>query len=94
MISTSTLLAAVNATDFGAAIDPVMKNIVNPIIGFMFALGIVVFTYGVLTYVWGSEDGDARKKAKMSMLSGVIGMFIMMSAWGVVYLVSNTLKTL
>jgi len=82
--------STVNATTFGNAINPVIVNIVDPIIEFMFALAVVVFAYGVLKLIWGGEDD--RKQAKASMLSGVIGIFIMMAAWGIVYLVSNTVK--
>ncbi len=57
----------------------------------MFAIAIVVFAYGVFQVVWGGEE--SREKGKKSMLFGVIGMFIMMSAWGIIYLVANTVKS-
>ena len=94
MSSVSSFLAAVDASAFGKAIDPVIKNIVNPIIALMFAVAVVVFTYSVLQMVWGSSEGEARANAKRSMLYGVFGMFIMLSAWGFIYLISNTIKTL
>ena len=81
---------AVDATAFGNAVNPIVDNVVYPLIELMFAVAILVFAYGVLQLVWGGED--ARKKAKMSMLSGIIGIFVMMSAWGIVYLVANTVK--
>ena len=80
--------SSINATTFGNAVDPILTNVVDPIIELMFALAIVVFAYGVLQLVWGGEEG--RAKAKISMLSGIIGIFIMTTAWGIVYLVSNT----
>ena len=82
--------SSVNATTFGNAVNPILTNIVDPIIELMFAVAIVVFAYGVLKLVWGGEE--ARKKAKISMLSGIIGIFVMTAAWGIVYLVSNTVK--
>jgi uncharacterized protein YqgC (DUF456 family) len=87
------MMAAVDATTFGKVIDPVISNIIDPIVMFLFAVALVVFTYGVLKYVWGSSEGDDRTHAKNSMLGGIIGMFIMLSAWGIVYLISNTIKT-
>jgi len=81
---------AVDATAFGNAVNPIVDNVVYPLIELMFAVAILVFAYGVLQLVWGGED--ARKKAKMSMLSGIIGIFVMMSACGIVYLVANTVK--
>jgi len=82
--------STIDATAFGNAVNPILKNIVDPAIELMFALAIVVFAYGVLQIIWGSDDN--RQKAKVSMLSGIVGMFIMIAAWGIVYLVSNTVK--
>jgi uncharacterized membrane protein len=80
--------AAFDATAFGKVVDPVITNIVNPVIMLLFAVGIVVFVYGVFQVVWGGEE--ARQKGKMSMIGGIIGMFIMVSAWGIIRLISNT----
>jgi large-conductance mechanosensitive channel len=83
-----TARAAVDAAAFGKVVDPVIENIVNPILMLMFAVGIVVFVYGVFQIVWGGEEN--QKKGKMSIFGGLIGMFIMLSAWGIVRLISNT----
>ncbi len=93
MFFISQTYAAVSADAFGKAIDPVINHIVNPVVALMFAVALVVFTYGVLRYVWGSSDGDARTHAKYSMIGGIVGMFIMTSAWGIIYLISNTIKS-
>ena len=87
-------MAAVDAATFGRAVDPIITNVANPIIALLFAVGVVVFVYGVLQYVWGSAEGDARTHAKNSMIGGIIGMFIMLSAWGIVHLIANTIRTI
>jgi len=92
MSSISIAQAAVDANKFGQVLDPIISNIVNPVIWLMFGVAIVVFAYGVLQMVIHGDDADARKKGQMSILGGVIGMVIMLSAWGIVYLVSNTVK--
>ena len=83
--------AKVDAVAFGSVLNPIISNIINPVVELMFAVAIVVFVYGVFQVVWGGEE--ARKKGKASMWGGLIGMFIMMSAWGIIYLVSNTVKS-
>ena len=82
--------AAVNAQAVGAVLNPIISNIVTPIVELMFAFAALVFAYGVLQMVIHADDPDARSKGKMSILGGVIGMVIMMSAWGIIYLVANT----
>jgi uncharacterized membrane protein len=89
-ILASTAFAKVDATAFGRVVDPIISNIVNPLLLLVFAVALVVFVYGVLQVVWGGEE--ARKKGKASMVGGIIGMFIMTSAWGIIYLVANTVK--
>ncbi len=87
-------LAASTAEAFGNAISPIMKNIVNPIIEVLFAFAFIVFVYGVLHLVFGDPDSDARTKGKNSAIYGVIGMFIMVAAWGIINLISATIKSI
>ncbi len=87
-----TAFAAVDANAFGNVLNPIISNIIQPVVGLMFAVAIVVFAYGVFQPVWGGEE--ARKAGKLSMLGGIIGMFIMMSAWGIIYVIANTVTEL
>ncbi|MEI6396786.1 MAG: hypothetical protein WCO48_01810 [Candidatus Taylorbacteria bacterium] len=84
--------AAVDMTQFSTVVSPIISNIVNPVVWLMFAVATVVFVYGVLQMVIKGNDPEARKTGQMSILYGVIGMFIMFSAWGIIYLISNTVK--
>jgi large-conductance mechanosensitive channel len=82
--------AAVDMTAFGNVVNPIVNNIVYPIIQLMFGLAVVFFVYGALQFVFHGADEKAREKGKATLLYGTIGMFIMVSAWGIVYLISNT----
>lgn len=84
--------AAVDSAAFGKVLDPIIAHVVNPVIELMFVVAVIVFVYGVLQMVLHSNDAEAHKKGRMSILGGVAGMFIMMSAWGIIYLISNTIK--
>jgi len=84
--------AAVDAAAFGKVLDPVISNVVYPIIWLLFAVGIFMFAWGVAQMIMKADDVTARDEGKRHMLWGAIGMFIMVSAWGIVYLVSNTIK--
>ena len=87
----TTAQAAVSSQAFNNAIAPIVSNIVNPVIWLLFCLATVVFVYSVLKMVIKGEDAEAREASKKSILYGIIGMFIMLSAWGIVYLISNTI---
>jgi zinc transporter ZupT len=82
-----------NVTAFATVINPIITNVVNPLVEFAFAIALVVFVYGVVQMVIHSTDAEAHKNGKASMLSGIIGMTIMFSAWGIIYIISNTVKS-
>ncbi len=86
--------AAVDATVLGNTLSPIISNIVYPVLGLLFGVAVVVFVYGVLQMIIKGGDEDARSKGKMMILYGVLGLFIMVSAWGIIYLISNTVKAL
>lgn len=86
--------AKVDMTAFGNIINPVISYAVYPVVALMFAVATVVFVFGVLQLVLHGGDEEARERGKSNILYGVIGMFIMVSAWGIVYVISNTVRGL
>lgn len=83
-----------NMAEFARVIDPIITNIVNPVVGLMFAVAVVVFAYGVFEMVWKGGDPDARTVGRTHMIGGIIGMFIMLSAWGIINLIANTVNSI
>ena len=77
---------------FGKVIDPIIYHIVDPLIMLMFAVAIVVFVWGIVEMLMHGDDSTAREKGRWHMLGGVIGIVIMISAWGIVYFISNTIS--
>ncbi len=57
------------------------NQLINKLIPFVITLALLVFLWGVLTYVFSTGD-DARKEAKSYMIWGIIGLFVMVSVWG------------
>jgi hypothetical protein len=86
--------AAVDMSAFAHVVDPIISNVVYPLIELMFGIALLVFVWGVLQLVIHGDDETARGKGKSTILYGSIGMFIMVSAWGIIYLVSNTVKAI
>ncbi len=84
--------AVVDATAFGNTLDPIITNIVSPIVKLMFAVAVVAFVYGVVQMIWHKNDAEAHSRGRIAMVGGLIGMFIMVSAWGIINLVANTVK--
>ena len=85
--------AAVDTTAFAGVIAPIVTTIVNPLIELAFAVAVVVFVWGVIQMIIHETDAQEHQKGKWSMLSGLIGIFIMASAWGIINIVANTVKS-
>ena len=74
-------------------INKITEQILNPVVILLFVLATIVFIWGIIQYVIGSQ-GDTGKleKAKNTILYGIIGMFIMASAWGIVTILQDFFK--
>ena len=79
---------------FTSLVDRIQRGIIDPIIVLLFGIAGVVFLWGVILYVIGSQ-GDESKLAqgRKVMLWGIVGLFIMSSAWGIVKLLCDFFGT-
>ena len=72
------------------AINKLVSVIINPAIYVVFSLGLLIFVFGVVEFLNELQKGGDTNKGKNHMLWGVIGMFIMVSVFGIIHLISNT----
>lgn len=64
--------------------------VLNPVIILLFAVALIVFLYGVFKYVLNSDSDEVRETGRRHMIWGVVGMFIMMSVFGIMSIIINT----
>jgi hypothetical protein len=67
-----------------------IDNIVNPIIYFLFAVALLYFLFGVLVFIKNADDESARETGKKHIFWGIIGLFIMVSVYGIISIVVGT----
>ena len=72
------------------SINKIIELIVNPAIYVLFSLGLLVFVYGVVEFMMNLSKGADTKEGKSHMLWGIVGMFIMVSVFGIIHLLSST----
>lgn len=66
----------------------------NTFIQIIIALAVIYIVYGVFTYlIRGANSEDGKEKGKNTILYGVIGLFVILSIWGIVNIVRSTFKT-
>lgn len=64
--------------------------ILNPIIAFLFVAATAVFMWGLINFFFIGEPKD-QELGKKHIFYGLIGMFIMISVFGIMRLVANTI---
>lgn len=64
-------------------LEKIQEEILNPFIALLFVVATAVFMYGIIRYVIGGGEKDIETGKKL-ILYGIIGMTIMVSAWGIV----------
>lgn len=72
-------------------LERVSEEIVNPLIGFVFALAFLYFLWGAFLFIRDAESDTGRKEGRDSMIWGVVGMFIMVGVYGIIALITDTL---
>lgn len=72
-------------------INNFINAIINPLIYLMMAVAIVVFLWGVVEFISGSDDTTKLSNGRRHMLWGIIGLAIMVSAFGIMNLICNTI---
>jgi hypothetical protein len=58
----------------------------------IFALALATFVWGVVKYVIAAKDSNEREEGRMFMIYGIIALFVMVSVWGLVSVLSNTFQ--
>jgi len=72
-------------------ISAILTNIVNPVVTVLFVLAVVYFLWGIFKFVSNDEGGTEREEGKKSMMWGIIGLFIMISVWGIIGFIKTTI---
>lgn len=77
--------------NFKEFICATIDTILSPLIPILFTLALIAFFWGVGKYViQGASDEKAREQGKQIMIWGIVGLFVMVSVWGLVILVQDT----
>lgn len=71
-----------------------LTNIANTFIQILIAVAVLYIIWHVVRFlIIGGTDEEARKTARTAILWGVIGLFIILSIWGLVRILTNTFRT-
>ncbi len=68
-------------------------NIGNLVVQLAISLAVVWIIVNIVRYLIASNDPEKRKAGGFAILWGVVGLFAILSIWGLVYLLTNSFKT-
>jgi hypothetical protein len=87
--------AATRMSPVATFVGKINRLIINPLIVLMFAAALAFFLYGVMQFFADSyfspKGDDKQKKAKGSIMWGLIGMTIMFGVYGIIRIIESTL---
>lgn len=84
------VLAFADTTVIGAdSLITKVNSILKSILPIIVSVAVIYFVYQVLMYTI-SGDEEKKKVAKGGMIYGIIGLFVMVSIWGLVGILSGT----
>jgi len=67
----------------------VIVTIVNSAIPVIFALGLIIFLWGLLKFLTAAGSEDAAAGGKRLMIWGVVILFVMTAVWGLVGIIGQ-----
>ncbi len=75
-----------------ALIDSIKSKIISPIIGFLTAIAVIAFVYGMVEFVANLDNESKREDGKRHMGWGLLGLVIVVSASGIMKVICETLS--
>src|SRR3989344_8060233 len=67
-----------------------LTGVINQLIPFIISIGLLVFLIGVVQYVSAGGDEEKRTAARGMIIFGIIALFVMVSVWGFVNILTKT----
>jgi phosphate starvation-inducible membrane PsiE len=71
-------------------LNRINEFIINPIISVAVALALVVFLWGVVQFIYSETSDSKREEGKKKIVYGLVGLFIMFTAYGIINFILNT----
>ena len=76
---------------FNNLLNKILDNVVSPVIYLIIALAVVYFVWGVLVFIQNADNPEKRADGYKHMIWGIIGLFIILSAKGIINIIKSTL---
>ncbi len=82
------MAAAITIVPF---LDKLSRIIINPLIILVFSVAFIMFIWGIVQFINSETSEKDRSDGKNKIVWGLVGMFIMFSAYGIVHLIVTSI---
>jgi len=69
-----------------------LTNLGNTFIGVLIAFAVIYIIYNVVRFIVKSDDPEARKLIGAAIVWSLVGLFVILSIWGLVGLLTGTFR--
>lgn len=67
-----------------------ISNFIDRLIPLIISIALILFLIGIVQYVTAGGDEEKRSAARGMIIFGIIALFVMVSVWGFVNILSRT----
>jgi len=78
-----------SVTDVNSALD-FIRTLVNTLIPVLIGIAVLLFIWGVISFITAGDNEEARKSARNRIIWGIIFIFVIVSVWGLVNILIQT----
>ncbi|MEI8338104.1 MAG: pilin [bacterium] len=89
-LNNSTGLSCGTPKDIGALFDYGKCILGNGIVPLIIGLAVIIFLIGIAQYITSGDNEEKKEASRNLMLYGIISIFVMVSVWGFVNILTNT----
>ena len=68
-----------------------ISDVANVLIPFLIGLAFIVIIWGLFNYIRHAGDAEKVAKGREVVVYGIVGLFMMLSFWGFVMIIKNSL---
>ena len=81
-------LPVLAATTFSELLNSTVNSLLRPLPAILVGIAVVMFIYGVIILMF-SEGGEKKEEGKQYMIWGIVGIFVIVSMWGLVNILAG-----
>ena len=82
--------AAPGVAEAGVFVAKFNQVILFPLIMLMIGVAMLYFVYGCVIYIANAENSEARATGRSHIIFSIVGLFVMLSAYGILMVAANT----